>query len=284
MGGKLGPRVASRLSRNACLSPSAVVTSMIYLKRLKMNNPEYLQRVPSSELFIVSMMVASKYLFDDGTDDECYNDEWADCMGFDLHRLGELEVEFLNALDWKCHVSVDQFSTVLKQLEVELALNQQSKSGLFTYNTARNLDIMVAMIDTMKLVSKLFMLSAVTLLGFTSALDSIGKNCLDENTDLNTEKWDTNRLPVNETSQTGVEAPENSRIPVLISDIDEVIDSVTEDRLTDQMDANETILRENDFVQSISKITSPAMSNSRCFSGVCGPVTENQRLLVSVII
>ena len=140
------------------------------------------------------------------------------------------------------------------------------------------------MIDTMKLVSKLFMLSAVTLLGFTSALDSIGKNCLDENTDLNTEKWDTNRLPVNETSQTGVEAPENSRIPVLISDIDEVIDSITDDRLTDQMDANETILRENDFAQSISKITSPAVSNSRCFSGVCGPVTENQRLLVSVII
>ena len=65
--GKLGPRVASRLSRNACLSPSAVVTSLIYLKRLKLNNPEYLQRVPSSELFIVSMMVASKYLFDDGT-------------------------------------------------------------------------------------------------------------------------------------------------------------------------------------------------------------------------
>ena len=227
-------------------------------------------------------------------------------MGFDLHRLGELEVEFLNALDWKCHVSVDQFSTVLKQLEVELALNQQSKSGLFTYNTARNLDIMgkylknfvtqkkfrpdrkinflVAMIDTMKLVSKLFMLSAVTLLGFTSALDSIGKNCLDENTDLNTEKWDTNRLPVNETSQTGVEAPENSRVPVLISDIDEVIDSITDDRLTDQMDANETILRENDFAQSISKITSPAVSNSRCFSSVCAPVTENQRLLVSVII
>ena len=140
------------------------------------------------------------------------------------------------------------------------------------------------MIDTMKLVSKLFMLSAVTLLGFTSALDSIGKNCLDENTDLNTEKWDTNRLPVNETSQTGVDAPENSRIPVLISDIDEVIDSITDDRLTDQMDANETILRENDFAQSISKITSPAMSNSRCFSGVCGPITENQRLLVSVII
>ena len=76
------------------------------------------------------------------SDDECYNDEWADCMGFDLHRLGELEVEFLNALEWKCHVDVDQFATVLKQVEVELALSQQSKSGLFTYNTARNLDIM----------------------------------------------------------------------------------------------------------------------------------------------
>ena len=64
---KLGPRVASRLTRNACLSPSAVVTSMIYLQRLKQTNPDYLNKVPSSDLFIVSMMVASKYLFDDGT-------------------------------------------------------------------------------------------------------------------------------------------------------------------------------------------------------------------------
>ena len=76
-------------------------------------------------------------------------------MGFDLHRLGELEVEFLNALDWKCHVSVDQFSTVLKQLEVELALNQQSKSGLFTYNTARNLDIMGKYLENFLLKKKL---------------------------------------------------------------------------------------------------------------------------------
>ena len=64
---KLGPRVASRLSRNVCLSPSAVITSLIYLQRLKETNPEYLNKVPSSDLFIVSMMVASKYLFDDGT-------------------------------------------------------------------------------------------------------------------------------------------------------------------------------------------------------------------------
>ena len=43
---------------------------MIYLQRLKDSNPKYLEKVPSSDLFIVSMMVASKYLFDDGTGTE----------------------------------------------------------------------------------------------------------------------------------------------------------------------------------------------------------------------
>ena len=141
----------------------------------------------------------------------------------------------------------------------------------------------MGIIDTMKLVSKLFMLSAVTLLGFTSAIDSLGKNCLDENTDLNTDKWDTNRIPVNETGKPSGEIADDARIPLRIPDIADVIDK-SEDRLTDQLDTNDTYLRDNDFAQSISKITSPAVTGNRCYAEMCGPVTDSKRLLISVII
>lgn len=93
--GKLGPRIATRLMRNTALCPSAIVAALIYLQRLKAHNPEYLKKVESSELFIVSMMVSSKYLFDDGTDDECYNDEWASCLGMESKDLNKMELAFL---------------------------------------------------------------------------------------------------------------------------------------------------------------------------------------------
>lgn len=84
--------------RNTALCPSAIVAALIYLQRLKANNPEYLKKVESSELFIVSMMVSSKYLFDNGTDDECYNDEWADCLGLESKDLTKMELDFLTVI------------------------------------------------------------------------------------------------------------------------------------------------------------------------------------------
>ena len=76
------------------------------------------------------------------SDDECYNDDWANAVGFDLEALGKLEIEFLAALDWRCHVSKEQFSDFLKTFEVQIAMQQAQKTGMFTYNTTRNIDIM----------------------------------------------------------------------------------------------------------------------------------------------
>ena len=70
-------------------------------------------------------MVASKFLFDDGTgnffqnfafffsilnflkllksifviDDECYNDDWACGVGMNLEKLNSLEIEFLSEFE-----------------------------------------------------------------------------------------------------------------------------------------------------------------------------------------
>jgi len=47
---------AAALSRNTCVSPCSLVLAVLYLERLKTCNPDYLQRVAPSELFLVSMV------------------------------------------------------------------------------------------------------------------------------------------------------------------------------------------------------------------------------------
>ena len=61
----------SAVARDTCSSPTSLVVALIYLERLRVSNPRYLGTVASSaDLFLVSLMVASKYLHDDGEEDE----------------------------------------------------------------------------------------------------------------------------------------------------------------------------------------------------------------------
>ena len=55
---RLDVEEASRISRNACVSPCSLVVALLYVERLKDCNPEYLQRVAPSELFLVSLVCA----------------------------------------------------------------------------------------------------------------------------------------------------------------------------------------------------------------------------------
>lgn len=47
---------ASSVSRQACISPTSIMLSMVYLERLKRKNPEYLRRVSPCDLFLVSIV------------------------------------------------------------------------------------------------------------------------------------------------------------------------------------------------------------------------------------
>lgn len=55
---RLDVEEASRISRNACVSPCSLVLALLYLERLKDCNPEYLQQVAPSELFLVSLVLS----------------------------------------------------------------------------------------------------------------------------------------------------------------------------------------------------------------------------------
>lgn len=55
---------AAEISRNACVSPCSLVLALLYLERLKTLNAEYVDKVVTSELFLVSMVktVTAQYI------------------------------------------------------------------------------------------------------------------------------------------------------------------------------------------------------------------------------
>ncbi|KAF7396095.1 hypothetical protein HZH68_010145 [Vespula germanica] len=95
---RLDVEEASKISRNACVSPCSLILALLYLEKLKDCNPEYLQQVAPSKLFLVSLMVATKFLNDDGEEDQVFNTEWALSSNLTILQINQLEKEFLNAI------------------------------------------------------------------------------------------------------------------------------------------------------------------------------------------
>ncbi|XP_026060575.1 protein CNPPD1 [Carassius auratus] len=130
---KLHKKYAAHVAREACISPCAMMLALIYIERLRHRNPEYLQQISSSDLFLISMMVASKYLYDEGEEEEVFNDEWGTAAKLDVQTVNTLEMNFLNAIDWNLFTEPSDFFKVLSQVESSIAERQGMKRGWFTY-------------------------------------------------------------------------------------------------------------------------------------------------------
>jgi len=136
--GRLDMARASDISRQACAGPNSLVLALLYLDRLRRRNPEYLTTVSSADLFLVSLMVASKFLHDDGEEDEVFNDEWATSGGMDTKELNQLELRFLAALDWRIFVDVGEFQATLQAVEADIAVRE-----VINRNSASYTDLVV---------------------------------------------------------------------------------------------------------------------------------------------
>ncbi|MBN3295698.1 CNPD1 protein, partial [Amia calva] len=130
---KLQKKYAAHVAREACISPCAMMLALVYIERLRHRNPEYLQQISSSDLFLISMMVASKYLYDEGEEEEVFNDEWGAAGKQDVQTVNKLEMNFLKAIDWSLYVEPHEFFEILSQLESSIAEKQGLKRGWFTY-------------------------------------------------------------------------------------------------------------------------------------------------------
>lgn len=130
---KLHKKYAAHVAREACISPCAMMLALVYIERLRHRNPEYLQQISSSDLFLISMMVASKYLYDEGEEEEVFNDEWGAAGKLDVQTVNTLELNFLSAIDWSLFTEPSELFNILNQLETSIAERQGVKRGWFTY-------------------------------------------------------------------------------------------------------------------------------------------------------
>merc|ERR1711997_1244764 len=130
---------AAEITRDTCASPTSLVLALMYLDRLRSSNTKYLNSISPTDLFLISLMVASKYLYDDGEEDEVFNDEWATSGNLEKKELNRLELEFLSAIDWNIYVSPDDYELTTQKLEWAVANKEvENRPGGWTTYTDIN--------------------------------------------------------------------------------------------------------------------------------------------------
>lgn len=167
--GRLDVSRAAEMTRSACVGPSSLVLALLYLDRLRKRNPDYLTTISSADLFLVSMMVASKFLHDDGEQDEVFNDEWAQSGGMDTKEINNLEIEFLSAMDWRIFVNTEEFKQAMVTVEQDISMKEVSDRGWATYTELTVLSQHPAIADMWRLcVSMSVRLTTVCVAAYTA--------------------------------------------------------------------------------------------------------------------
>lgn len=172
--GRLDVGRAGEMTRTACVGPSSLVLALLYLDRLRRNNPDYLTSISSADLFLVSMMVASKFLHDDGEEDEVFNDEWATSGGMDTKELNKLEISFLSAIDWRVFVAKDEFAGAVETVEEDIALREVTARGWATYTELTTLSRQLGLKEMLRLCAELTLkMTAVCVAAYAAAFISL---------------------------------------------------------------------------------------------------------------
>lgn len=150
---------------NLTVTPCSLILAMIYLDRLNVIDPAYARRITPSELFIVSMMVSTKFYC--GYDEDVYLSAWAESGNMSINHMKELELEFLDAIGWKVYVSNQEFFEKLKSVEKILAKRQGLARGWLTYTELINF------LPTMTLAKQILNYSTVIALSYTASVMTI---------------------------------------------------------------------------------------------------------------
>ncbi|XP_020809324.1 protein CNPPD1-like [Drosophila serrata] len=93
--------------------------ALIYLDRLNTIDPGYSCRITPHELFVVSLMISTKFYA--GHDERFFIEDWAKEGNMTEDRLKEMELEFLSAVDWNIYISNEDFFAKLNSVEKTLA-------------------------------------------------------------------------------------------------------------------------------------------------------------------
>ncbi|XP_059435590.1 cyclin-P3-1 [Corylus avellana] len=104
-----------RIFKYSSCSPSCLVAAYIYLERFIQRTGAYLTSLNVHRLLITSSMVAAKVL-----DDDCYNNAYyARVGGVSTAEMNRLEMKFLFGVDFRLHVTAEDFLKYSLQLQKE---------------------------------------------------------------------------------------------------------------------------------------------------------------------
>jgi len=112
------------MSRKRNLSPYAILLSMIYLKRLKESSSKWRNVYSSSELCLVSLLLASKYLIDEGEANDIYNEDWAETAKVSVKKVNQIEKNILSDLDWNLFVSAQEYLHFLEKFNLRFTIKK----------------------------------------------------------------------------------------------------------------------------------------------------------------
>jgi hypothetical protein len=84
--------------REGGVTPCALILGLLYIHRLSLCKSPFLSKVSSTDVFLIAMVVASKYLQDEGEMEAFVNSEWAKIGQLSKSSVDALEMEFLNAI------------------------------------------------------------------------------------------------------------------------------------------------------------------------------------------
>ncbi|VDN25264.1 unnamed protein product [Gongylonema pulchrum] len=139
---------------------------------MRVTNNSFFETADPSELYLSALVIAGKYLHDEGQSDFVYNDEWANSARISLKRLNLLELNVLDALQWDIYVNNEEFMRLVEYVETWVAKDSLVKRGFSTYNEmavlGSNIDFMESCIKP--LLSSLVALIVVYLAAVSSLL------------------------------------------------------------------------------------------------------------------
>lgn len=138
---------ATNLSREGCVDPCTLIVALVYLDRIRGNDRQHFETTDPADLYLAALIVASKFLHDDGSADFVYNDEWAASASTTLKHVNEQEISMLNGLNWNLLVSAEEFELALRSVETHLARKSLMTRGFATYSDLRVLARQLAETD-----------------------------------------------------------------------------------------------------------------------------------------
>jgi len=125
---------ATKLSREGSVDPCTLLVAMVYMDRVRLTDRSLFETSDPADVYLSSLVVASKFLHDNGLEDYVHNDEWAASSNVPISYLNRLELQLLISLDWNLLVTSEEFDTFLKRTEISVALELLRRTGISTYN------------------------------------------------------------------------------------------------------------------------------------------------------